>query len=105
MAGRDLNQLEHTTDFSLGGVVGNAVNVQTVGGVVGDMEEGDAGALRRVHRRGRVVRRRRRVAGRHVVVGGSGTAHHPVIHQTKNYRAIPNYHNLSYIAPINLSSF
>jgi hypothetical protein len=41
MVERCLNNAGLTTHLPLGGVVGNSVNVQAVGGIVGDVEEGD----------------------------------------------------------------
>jgi hypothetical protein len=89
MVEKCLNGSEHTADLSLTGVIGNSVNIQTVGSIVGNVEEGDTGALLwRVHGRRRIARRR--VVRRHRLVGGSRTAHHPVLHiaNTKNYRGI-----------------
>ena len=77
MAGICLNHRGSTADFTLGGIVGDPVNVERIGGIIGDMEEGDGGAGWWVDCWRRVVRR---VIRRHGFVGGTGTAHHVVRH-------------------------
>ena len=68
MAGICLNLRGSTAHFALRGIVGDSINVERIGGIIGNVEEGDGGARCGVAWRRKVVRR---VIRRHGLVGGA----------------------------------
>ena len=82
MDGKCLDRCEGTAHLSFGSIVGNPVNIEAVGCIVGNVEESNRGALWLVHGLWRIGRRREVTV--HGFIGRTGTTTHHVIRHLKN---------------------
>lgn len=78
---RHLNEWENTTDLSFRGIIGNPVNIETVGCIIRNVEECDTSTLRLlllIHVSRRITRRW--IIRWHTLIRWTWIVHHTIVH-------------------------